>query len=30
MAVGRGMSLAEAAARVSTLVEHWRGLDWRD
>jgi hypothetical protein len=30
VAVGRGMPLVEAAARVSTLVERWRGVDWRD
>jgi hypothetical protein len=30
VAVGRGMPLVEAVARVSTLVERWRGLDWRD
>jgi hypothetical protein len=30
VAVGRGMPLAEATARVSTLVERWRGADWRD
>jgi hypothetical protein len=30
VAVGRGMSLVEAAARVTGLVERWRGVDWRD
>lgn len=30
IAVGRGMSLVDAAARVSALVERWRGVDWRD
>jgi hypothetical protein len=30
IAVGRGIPLAEAASRVSTLVERWRGVDWRD
>jgi Domain of unknown function (DUF6457) len=30
LAVGRGMPPAEASARVSTLVERWRGVDWRD
>jgi hypothetical protein len=30
VAVGRGMSLSEAASRVSTVVERWRGVDWRD
>jgi hypothetical protein len=30
VAVGRGMPLVEAAARVSVLVERWRGFDWRD
>ncbi|CAM3706889.1 DUF6457 domain-containing protein [Kibdelosporangium persicum] len=30
IAVGRGMSLSEAASRVSTVVERWRGVDWRD
>ena len=30
MAVGRGMTQAEATSRVSTLVERWRGPDWRD
>ncbi|MCE7002774.1 DUF6457 domain-containing protein [Kibdelosporangium philippinense] len=30
VAVGRGMSLSEATSRVSTLVERWRGVDWRD
>jgi hypothetical protein len=30
LAVGRGMPTTEAAARVSTLVERWRGVDWRD
>jgi uncharacterized protein DUF6457 len=30
VAVGRGMPPVEAAARVSTLVERWRGVDWRD
>jgi len=30
IAVGRGMSVSEAASRVSTVVEQWRGVDWRD
>lgn len=30
IAVGRGMPHAEAMSRVSTLVERWRGPDWRD
>lgn len=30
IAVGRGMPPAEAVSRVSTLVERWRGVDWRD
>jgi hypothetical protein len=30
LAVGRGLSLPDAIARVSTLVERWRGVDWRD
>jgi hypothetical protein len=30
IAVGRGIAQAEAASRVSTLVERWRGVDWRD
>ena len=30
IAVGRGIPQAEAASRVSTLVERWRGVDWRD
>ncbi|MFC0106725.1 DUF6457 domain-containing protein [Kibdelosporangium aridum] len=30
VAVGRGMSLSEATSRVSTVVERWRGVDWRD
>jgi hypothetical protein len=30
IAVGRGISQADAASRVSTLVERWRGPDWRD
>ncbi|RSM85056.1 hypothetical protein DMH04_19090 [Kibdelosporangium aridum] len=30
VAVGRGMSLSEATSRVSTVVETWRGVDWRD
>jgi hypothetical protein len=30
VAVGRGMSLPDATSRVSTLVERWRGVDWRD
>ncbi|MET0236634.1 MAG: DUF6457 domain-containing protein [Kibdelosporangium sp.] len=28
--VGRGIPLAEAASRVSTVVQRWRGADWRD
>nr|WP_042195982.1 DUF6457 domain-containing protein [Kibdelosporangium sp. MJ126-NF4]CEL22335.1 Molybdopterin-guanine dinucleotide biosynthesis protein MobA [Kibdelosporangium sp. MJ126-NF4]CTQ89190.1 Molybdopterin-guanine dinucleotide biosynthesis protein MobA [Kibdelosporangium sp. MJ126-NF4] len=30
IAVGRGMSLPDAVSRVSTVVEQWRGPDWRD
>ncbi|MBP2325295.1 hypothetical protein JOF56_005680 [Kibdelosporangium banguiense] len=30
IAVGRGIPQTEAASRVSTLVERWRGVDWRD
>ncbi|MEV4317380.1 DUF6457 domain-containing protein [Actinocrispum sp. NPDC049592] len=30
VAVGRGMAPADAVARVATLVERWRGYDWRD
>jgi hypothetical protein len=30
VAVGRGMTLGDAAARVSVLVERWRGVNWRD
>ena len=30
IAIGRGMSLAEATSRLSTVVEQWRGVDWRD
>ena len=30
IAVGRGMPLSDAVARVSTVAERWRGPDWRD
>ncbi|ALG11194.1 DUF6457 domain-containing protein [Kibdelosporangium phytohabitans] len=30
IAVGQGMPLSEAASRVSTVVEQWRGPDWAD
>ena len=30
VAVGRGLSNREAAARLSTLADQWHGIDWSD
>jgi hypothetical protein len=30
IAVGRGLSPVEAAARVDALAREWRGIDWSD